>query len=433
MPDLTVYLFRSAADLAVFYGLYWLVLRRETFFALNRAFLMAGAALSLALPLLRVPSPFFRTVVRPPAFSVPIGPAAGPVPSPAPGAPDILAAAYFAGVALFLVLFAVRLGRLALLARRCGCVRQRGLRIVLCGHPGESFSFFHFVFLNRSKVPAEDMDRVLAHELAHVRQLHSVDIIFMELLSVLQWFNPFVWPYKSSLRETHEYLADRAVIAQGCGLARYQLLIVEQHVGGRLLELASSFRTSRIKRRIDMLAKQQTKGLARWKPLFILPLAVTLVLAFAESRTIVMTDPATGVQERKSEVPPKMSEEEMAKALQEKMLQLEQMKQKNGETIAKLKQKLEEASDAADKEKIQKAILEQKIVGLDIGAKMGTLQMKKIEFALSRETDAAKKAELEKKLEQIKAEIETILKKAKDASKAAAEPEKAAAERKAEK
>ncbi|MCK7460908.1 MAG: hypothetical protein MZU84_01945 [Sphingobacterium sp.] len=72
------------------------------------------------------------------------------------------------------------------------------MKVVLCGHPGESFSFFKFVFLNKAHVPEADMDRVLTHELAHVRQLHSFDIIFSELLTVIQWFNPFVWPYRSS-------------------------------------------------------------------------------------------------------------------------------------------------------------------------------------------------------------------------------------------
>lgn len=437
MSDLAVYLFRSAAYLAVFTALYRFVLRRETCFALNRAFLLGGAALALTLPLLRVPSPFFTRIVDASALHpLPVEPVGAATPAAAPVALNILALIYFSGAALFLLLFAVRLARLALLARRCGCVRQRGLRIVLCGHPGESFSFFRFVFLNRSKVPAEDLDRVLAHELAHVRQLHSVDIVFSELLTVLQWFNPFVWPYKSSLRETHEYLADRAVIAQGCGLARYQLLIVEQHVGGRLLELASSFRTSQIKRRIVMLSKQRTKGLARWKPLLILPLAMTLVLAFAESRTIVKPDPAApSVQEQKSGGQQTLSEEEMAKALKEKMLKVEQMKQKNEETIIKLKQKLEETQDAAEKEKVQKALQEQKIAGLDIAVKERSLQMKKLELALAKETNEAKIADLKEKLVDLKAETETLMKKAQDVRQAYVSPEKskAAPEKKIEK
>ena len=433
MADPSVYLLRSAACLALFYASYWLVLRRETFFALNRAFLLAGAGLSLVLPLVRVPSPFFKTVISAAALHASTVEAAQAGPSfGRADLPDILLLVYAAGAGLLLLLFAARLVRLALLAGRCGCVRHQGLRVVLCGHAGESFSFFRYVFLNRSKIPPEDMDRVLAHELAHVRQYHSVDVVFSELLTVLQWFNPFVWPYKRSLRETHEYLADRAVIAQGGGLARYQLLIVEQHVGGELLELASSFRTSQIKRRIVMLSKQQTKGLARWKPLLILPLAVVLVLAFAESRTIVKSDPAQAAQEAKGGTQ-QLSDEEMAKALKDKMLKLEQMKQQNADAIAKLKAKLEEATDAAVKEKIQAELQKQKVMALEIGAKEGMLQMKKLEFAISKETDATVKAKLAKEFEAVKAKTEECSKKAEDLRKADAGAEKNAADKKIEK
>ena len=439
MADLAAYLLRSGAYLGLFYAFYRVVLSRETFFALNRAYLLGAAALALALPLLRVESPFFETVVSAGPLPDYAGPSALSVPSREIGLLDILPAVYVAGAALFLLLFIVRLGRLALLVRRCGCVRHRGLRVVLCGHPGESFSFFRYVFLNKSKIPEGDMDRVLAHELAHVRQLHSFDIVFSELLTVIQWCNPFVWPYKRSLRETHEYLADRAVIAQGCSLARYQLLIVEQHVGGELLELASSFRTSQIKRRIVMLSKQQTRGLARWKPLLALPMAVALVLVFAESRTVVKEGPAVvAAPSSAAGAPPSQEtseEAKMAQALKEKMAKLEEMKQNNAETMAKLKAKLEEAPDAAAKEKILAAMQEQKVMSLEISAKERTLQMKKLEFALTKETDAAKKAELEKKLEQVKAEADMFMKKAEVARNATVgvEKEKAAAEKKVEK
>jgi hypothetical protein len=360
----------------------------------------------------------FTTVIYAAPTAAAFGPGTLPAPPPGLGLLGVLAAAYLAGAGFFLLLFLVRLGRLALLAGRCGCVRHHGLKVVLCGHAGESFSFFNIVFLNKANVPERDMDRVLAHELVHVRQCHSADIIFAELLTVLQWFNPFVWPYKSSLRETHEYLADRAVIAQGCGLARYQLLIVEQHVGGRLLELASSFRTSQIKRRIDMLSRQQTKGLSRWKPLLILPLAMALVLAFAEARTVVKADPGAAAalsgQEKveKGSAPAKMTEEEMAKALQNTMQQLQEMKKKNAEVLAKLEAKLKEAPDAAAKEKVLAAMKEQQVMALEIGAKERTLQMKKAEFALSKETDPAKKADLEAKLKELQSEAEKFAKKA---------------------
>jgi hypothetical protein len=424
MDELAAYLLRSGAFLAVFYALYWLVLRRETFFALNRVFLLGAAALSLALPLLRVPSPFLKTVVSASALSSPPDAAGGVIPPRSGGFFDLLLVIYAAGAAFFLLLFILRLGRLALLAGRCGCVRQSRLRIVVCDHSGESFSFFHFVFLNRAKIPDGDMDRVLAHELAHVRQLHSFDIVFAELLTIVQWFNPFVWPYKRSLRETHEYLADRAVIAQGCSLARYQLLIVEQHVGGRLLELASTFRTSQIRRRIAMLSRQETKGLARGKPLLILPLALALVLAFAESRTVVQAGPASVAVQAQEQSGQKgsqegSSEEEMAKALKKKAVQLEEMKKKNAEMMAKLKQKLDYATDEATKKKIQAAMKEQKVMSLEIGAKELVLESKKLEYALQKETDAAKKTELAHKVQALVTESKEYMKKAEELRKAA--------------
>ena len=293
--------------------------------------------------------------------------------------------------------------------------------MVLCGHSGEPFSFFRFVFVDRSQARSADIDRVLAHELAHIpRQLHSPARCRPGGGPVGRPIvNPFVWPYKRSLRETHEYLADRAVIAQGCPLARYQLLIVEQSVGERLLELASGLRDiPEIKRRIVMLTKQQTKGLARWKPLFILPLAVVLVLAFAESKTVIRPSPqhrAKTGQETAAKgggAPVAKLTEEMAKALKEKAAQLEEMKKKNAETMADFREKLETAAiDAETKAKIEQAIKEQKLMSVEIGAKERMLQMKKLELEMPAEGDSVKKAEMEKKLLQLKAESRTILKK----------------------
>jgi hypothetical protein len=426
MSDFFIYLLRSGAYLALFYTFYRVALSRDTFFALNRAFLLGSAALSLVLPLFRVPSPFFKTVIYSSGSGLAADASPILVPSREAGPLSILIAVYAAGAGLFLLLFIVRVARLALMARRCGCQRHDGLRVVICGHSGESFSFFNFVFLNKTIIADGDLDRVLAHELAHVRQRHSFDIVFAEFLTVIQWFNPFVWPYKRSLRETHEYLADRAVVAQGCGLARYQLLIVEQHVGGRLLELASSFRTSQIKRRIVMLSRQETKGLARWKPLLILPLAVILVLAFAESRTVVQAGPAVtqaparAAQETadKGAKAATLSEEEMAKALKQKAAQLEEMKKLNTEKMAKLKAKLEAATDPDAKAKIKAAMQQEKILSLEIGAKERTLKMKSVEMALAKQSDPAKKAEMEKKLQALKTEADQYLQKLEQVRKA---------------
>lgn len=128
------------------------------------------------------------------------------------------------------------------------------------------------------------MRRIIAHEIIHIKQYHTFDILLIELITVLQWFNPFVWPYKKSLQETHEFLADNGVIAQGFSTAKYQLLMFEQHVGVKLFELVNNFKQSQIKRRITMMSKIKSRGTAKLKLLLIVPMAAFLLLAFAEPK-----------------------------------------------------------------------------------------------------------------------------------------------------
>ena len=187
-----------------------------------------------------------------------------------------------------------------------------------------------------------------------------------------------------------------------------------------------------------MLSKQETKGLARWKPLLILPLAVAFVLAFAESRTVVQSGPdsiQTSVQSGQEGAgkgggkPGTQADEEMAKALKEKALQIEDMKKKNEETLAKLKEKLEATTDPDTKAKILAMMKEQKVMSLEIGAKERSLQMKKLEIALNEETDPAKKTELEHKLQALHVEIDEYMKKA-EQLRGADEKSKLSAEKK---
>jgi len=432
MDNILASLLRSTVFLCLFYGIYWVFLRKETFFTLNRIYLLAAGVLSLALPLIPLPSPFFRTVIAPRATDWTLLQGSGGTPAASPPSP--LAILYLAGVAFFLVLFLFRLFRLLLAARRCDCRSHRGLRIVLCPGWNEPFSFFRTVFLDRSKKTEDEFESILAHEMIHVRQVHSLDILLGELVSVIQWFNPFVWPYKYSLRETHEYLADRAVVAQGRRRTWYQLLIVEQHVGGKLLEFASHFRTSQIKRRIAMLSRKESKGWSRFKLLLILPAAVALVLVFAEPRTVYQDAPQEAVvsKSQAESKAPEPSDEEVLAALKKKQMQLEIMKKEQATKIAELKKAYEETEDAAKREKIMAMLKEQKMASVEIGQKERVLQMKKLEMMLNAETDPAKKEVLKAKFEDLKLQTEENAKKMQALAAKAEEEKQKAAQKKAE-
>ena len=123
---------------------------------------------------------------------------------------------------------------------------------------------------------------ILAHEQAHIRACHSLDMWFAGCCAVLHWFNPAVWLLKQELQNVHEYEADESVIAHGVDAKHYQLLLIKKAVGAqRFTSMANSFDHSKLKKRITMMLKQKSNPWARLKFLYVLPLAAVAVAAFA--------------------------------------------------------------------------------------------------------------------------------------------------------
>lgn len=353
------YLFESSICLALFYSLYWLFLKKETFFKLNRFSLLLSIPVSFILPLLNIPSPFVsRSLLeRTHVLAQPAG-----VQTHSIGITDILWLIFLVGAGLLLVRFLYQLTQLLLLIKKNGFQKYEQVKIVFIENNSAPFSFFNFIFINKSHISERDFQRILAHELAHIRQYHSIDLIAMELLTIVQWFNPFVWPYKKSLKETHEYLADNAVIAQGCSRARYQLLILEQHVGLKLFEMANNFNRSLIKRRITMMTKNKSKRWAKAKVLLIIPLFCFLMLAFADPKTSKNAD-LTAQNNTQDETTIQEDSKDSAHPLyQEKSEEKEKEELKKKEEIMKkeksLKEELAKTEDPEKRELIKKKLLQ---------------------------------------------------------------------------
>jgi len=414
MSDLLRFVLESSVCLTFFYAVYWLLLKNETYFFLNRFYLVSALVLSFIIPGLRVTSPFRSVGVS----SRPVGliPTAG-ISVPSLGWPDILLALYAAGVLLFLVRFVFHLTKLRSVVRRCGWRYDRDCKVVSVDREFAPFSFLNIVFLNEGAVSPDDLERILAHERVHIQQGHSLDVLLMELVIILQWFNPFVWPYKKSLQETHEYLADHGVIAQGFSAARYKLLVFEQHVGAQLFEFANNFKQSQIKRRLTMMSKIKSRNAAKLKLLVVLPMASFLVLAFAEPRPVRPVDPSavpvlqeTAGQGQEAEV----KKEQVAQA--EKELQM--LKEKEMILREKLKATEDQEAKKELKMKLETILFKQQEIQTMLGygggapglpAELGLkAEYKKLEQeelklrdVLANTNDPEKKAELNKKLEQV--------------------------------
>ena len=402
MKPFLIYILQSGLCLAVFYSVYELFLKRETYFQLNRIFLVSGLLLSFLIPAFPIASPF-KTAAASPAVDFALIPSAS---ARGFGSADFLYVLYGIGVLIFLLRFGLQLAKLRRVVRTHGIRRLRGAKIVAADRLFPPFSFLDIIFINQGPSIDANFRRILAHEQVHIRQHHTLDVLLMEIVLSLQWFNPFVWRYKKALQETHEYLADSGVIAQGFSSVKYQLLMFEQHVGASLFEFGNNFKKSQIKRRIMMLSRIKSPKAAKLKLLLALPLAIVLVLIFAEPRVADRTSafgeksgPADPTQAKVTEVKEEFDkliaeEQDLRRTLetaQDKTTKKELAK--NIETVIQERQQLAAAHNA----NFIPSPHELEVIFKELKEKEGVLLAE-----LEKTTDESKKTALMKTLENIK-------------------------------
>ena len=281
------YFLNTSLYLLLFYGCYWLLLRRNTFFGLNRAYLLLSVMLSVVLPLVSLPD----------AWSVSSQTTGGTVTLPTfvVGAnsyaqPDGVTAdqwfwlIYGLGVAMMLARLVLN-GRAVYRLIGSGAHQQRR-DYVLVRLPNDSvpsFSFGRYLVLNQTDARTEP-DALICHEEAHIRQHHTADILFIEIMRAAFWFNPVLWLYKRSLQEVHEFLADDAV-AQTAPRPDYARQLVAYALNVPAALLTTPFvSVSTLKQRIVMLQKPQTNRRALLGYALVLPLAGLLTLCTQPDR-----------------------------------------------------------------------------------------------------------------------------------------------------
>jgi len=143
------------------------------------------------------------------------------------------------------------------------------------------FSFFQQIYLNQSILSKRDCSIVLAHEIQHVKQGHSVDQIIMQLFCMFHWFHPFAWLHKRALQETNEFLADKYASEKTGSNITYQESLLKQSISNYSFELANFFNIKPLKRRITMMTKKESNKKAGLKVFVALPMAALLFMLFA--------------------------------------------------------------------------------------------------------------------------------------------------------
>ena len=267
---------------------YRVLLAKETFHRVNRVVLLATAIASFVMPFCVIT--LHETVMMPmPQVDVEVGAAVAEAVAPqTPWWQIVLPVLFFVGVAVVLGHTLLSIIRLVLLIKRSEQhPLQDGIIVCVTGNTAMSpFSWMHYIVMNRSDYEESDAS-VLAHERGHIRLRHSWDVLLVDTLTALQWFNPAMWMLRSDLRAIHEYEADAAVLSQGINARQYQYLLISKAAGIGGYYLANGISHSILKNRINMMLHTKSNRSRLLKVLAFLPIIAVALAVNAEKVTEV--------------------------------------------------------------------------------------------------------------------------------------------------
>ncbi|MEJ5994167.1 M56 family metallopeptidase [Pedobacter sp. Du54] len=256
----------------------------------KRFYLLFSLALSFIIPLITFQSnakiiPIetfysFKPTVTAPAPSLSMALAAQPEVQPS-SIPYFLFCAYIGITALLLVRFIKNMVSLAIKIKNGKKTTWQGATVILNTKESAAYSFMNYIFVNEADYENQNIhETILQHELAHVKQKHSIDVILIELLQIFLWFNPLLYFYRKAMQINHEYLADESVIHYQ-DLNTYQMVLINYISIQSGLSLTSQFNYLTIKKRLTMMSKTNSLRVALGKQLFLLPILALALFLFS--------------------------------------------------------------------------------------------------------------------------------------------------------
>lgn len=284
MYDIIIYLLQSGTCLAGFYFVYKLFLSRETLHRFNRMLLLSVIVVSAVLPLCRItverelPVAATETVIEVSEIT-----AAEIVEDKGLDYETAICIVFLLGAAATAarLIFSIASVR-RIIASGTTTTTDDGISLTIIDGDTKPFSWMRHIVLS-AKDAEEDGRIIIAHETAHIRLHHSWDILAVDIIGCLQWFNPALWLLRRELQSLHEYEADDAVLASGVNIKEYQMLLIKKAVGGRLLTIANCLNHSKLKNRITMMLQKPSSRWSAGKALLMLPLVGLSLGAFART------------------------------------------------------------------------------------------------------------------------------------------------------
>ncbi len=295
ISQLFIFLIETTVCLIAFYLLFKLVFEQFTFFQWNRFYLLGSIVLSIVIPLLD----FQVNVSAQPEFvknsmmaieqtegllsadGVAMDGTSLPESTIDYSFSTILFLAYCVGAVITFIIFGIRFYTLARLLRNSPQQQNNGYKLIEIPTDKSTFSFLDYIFIsNNYRITKEERKQIINHELVHISQRHSWDILFVEIVTIFLWFNPLLRFYKNSLKVTHEYIADEMVNKENT--TNYSMLLLRL-ASQNSFSLTNGFAKIPIKNRIIMLHKNKTNNMKKISFFSAMPLAVILVFIFSFS------------------------------------------------------------------------------------------------------------------------------------------------------
>jgi hypothetical protein len=282
-----IYFLKSATCLLLFWGFYKLFLEREKMFVFNRFFLLGSLVLSFIIPLITI------EIMGKPATDLSTQPIDFINKNTAKNVTNsyewqllgFIIYSVIVGVLLFRLVFNIQ----KVLQKTRNVAKQfwQNVWLVLINEPQLPHAFLNYIFINKSDFENDKIEtELLQHELEHVKQRHSYDIIFIQILKAIFWFNPILVLFEKSIKLNHEFLADQSVIRQFKNIKGYQYLLLEKAKGSiNNHYLASSINYLITKKRLEMMTKKTNK-LTVWAKT-ALSVGMCIILCFVFSNKVI--------------------------------------------------------------------------------------------------------------------------------------------------
>lgn len=279
------YLVKLSLSLALVYLFYQLVLRRLTFYNWNRWYLLVYSVLAFLIPFINV-----YPVLEKNNWSryevLNYIPVVNVHPDAANSEPNITWSYYHWALLFIMAGITVMLGRLLIQQLSFWRIRRASkllidgmVKVYQVDKDIIPFSYGNSIFLNQHQHSQEELKEIIRHEFIHVKQKHTIDILWAECLCILNWYNPFAWLLRQSIRQNLEFIADNKLLQNGIDKKEYQYLLLKV-IGISHFSIAPQFNFSSLKKRIAMMNKMKSGKVHLIKFLFMVPLVAVLLLAF---------------------------------------------------------------------------------------------------------------------------------------------------------